>query len=98
MDPFHAFASYPTQILSPETVLHRVDADVESAMTRVAAYQGLAMVNYAKLVIPTEEEIRLALAEADATAAERVALIAEVRRPYVLRALAWLMKLGVLRH
>jgi glycosyltransferase involved in cell wall biosynthesis len=98
MDPFHAFASYPTQILSPETVLHRVDADVESAMNRVADYQGLAMVNYAKLVIPTEEEIRLALAAAEATAAERVALIAEVRRPYVLRALAWLMKLGVLRH
>jgi hypothetical protein len=98
MDPFHAFASYPTQILSPETVLHRVDADVESALSRVADYQGLAMVNYAKVVIPTEEEIRLALAEADATAAERVALIAEVRRPYVLRALAWLMKLGVLRH
>jgi alpha-maltose-1-phosphate synthase len=98
MDPFHAFASYPTQMLSPETVLHRVDADVESALSRLAAYQGLAMVNYAKLVIPTEEEIRLALAEAEATAAERVALIAEVRRPYVLRALAWLMKLGVLRH
>ncbi len=98
MDPFHAFASYPTQILSPETVLHRIDADVESALSRLAAYQGLAMVNYAKLVIPTEEEIRLALAAAEATAAERVALIAEVRRPYVLRALAWLMKLGVLRH
>jgi hypothetical protein len=98
LDPFHAFASYPTQMLSPETVLHRVDADVESAMNRVAAYQDLAMVNYAKLVMPTEEEIRFALAAAEATAAERVALIAEVRRPYVLRALAWLMKLGVLRH
>jgi hypothetical protein len=97
MDPFHAFASYPTQILSPETVLHRVDADVESAMNRVADYQGLAMVNYAKLVIPTEEEIRLALAAAEATAADRVAQITEARRPYVLRALAWLMKLGVLK-
>jgi hypothetical protein len=98
MDPFHAFASYPTQILSPETVLHRVDADVETALSRLAAYQDLAMVNYAKLVIPTEEEIRLALAEAEATAADRVAQITEARRPYVLRALAWLMKLGVLRH
>jgi len=98
LDPFHAFASYPTQTLLPESVLYRVDADVDTAMTRVAAYQGLAMVNYAKVVLPTEEEIRLALTAAEATAAERVAQIAEARRPYVLRTLVWMMKLGVLRN
>jgi starch synthase len=97
MDPFYAFASYPTRTLLPETVLRRADADVDTAMTRIAAYEGLAMVNYAKVVLPTEEEMRLALTAAEATAAERVAQITEARRPYVFRSLTWHIKLGVLR-
>jgi starch synthase len=97
MDPFHAFASYPTHTLTPETLLVRVDEDIEVAMKKVAAMRALAMVDFAKLVLPTEEEVRLVLSAPEATAAERVAAISEERRPYVLRALAWLMKLGVLR-
>jgi starch synthase len=97
MDPFHAFAGYPTHILTPETMLVRVDKDVEVALKKVTAMRALAMVDFAKLVLPTEEEVRLVLIAAEATAAERVAAISEERRPYVLRALAWLMKLGVLR-
>jgi hypothetical protein len=97
MDPFHAFASYPTQTLTPETLLVRVDEDVEVALKKVAAMRALAMVDFAKLVLPTEEEVRLVLSAAEATATERIAAISEERRPYVLRALAWLMKLGVLR-
>jgi len=96
MDPFHAFASYPTHTLTPETLLVRVDKDVEVALKKVAAMRALAMVDFAKLVLPTEEEVRLVLSAPEATAAERVAAISEERRPYVLRALAWLMKLGVL--
>jgi glycosyltransferase involved in cell wall biosynthesis len=97
MDPFHAFASYPTHILMPETMLVRMDADVEVALKKVAAMRALAMVDFAKLVLPTEEEVRLVLLAPEATATQRVAAISEERRPYVLRALAWLMKLGVLR-
>ena len=96
LDPFHAFAGYPTQVLSPDTVLHRVDADIESAMSRVAAFQGLAMVNYAKVVLPTEEEMRFVLTEANASAAERVSEIPDTRKAFVLRAMLWLIKLGVL--
>jgi hypothetical protein len=78
-------------------MLVRMDADVEVALKKVTAMRALAMVDFAKLVLPTEEEVRLVLSAAEATAAERVAAISEERRPYVLRALAWLMKLGVLR-
>jgi starch synthase len=97
MDPFHAFASYPTHTLTPETMLVRVDEDIEVALKKVAAMRALAMVDFAKLVLPTEEEVRLVLLPPEATAAERVAAISQERRLYVLRALAWLMKLGVLR-
>jgi hypothetical protein len=47
MDPFHAFARYPTQTLTPATKLERVDADMATASRRVAAYRELAMVNFA---------------------------------------------------
>jgi starch synthase len=97
LDPFHAFASYPTHTLTPETMLVRVDKDIEVALKKVAAMRALAMVDFAKLVLPTEEEVRLVLLAPEATATQRVAAISEERRPYVLRALAWLMKLGVLR-
>jgi hypothetical protein len=78
-------------------MLVRVDEDIEVALKKVAAMRVLAMVDFAKLVLPSEEEVRLVLLAPEATAAERVAAISQERRPYVLRALAWLMKLGVLR-
>jgi hypothetical protein len=98
MDPFHAFASYPTHTLTPETLLVRADKEVDVALKKVAAMRALAMVDFAKLVLPTEEEVRLVLLASEAAAAERVAQIAEARSPYVVRALAWLMKLGILSH
>ena len=38
MDPFHAFAAYPTQTLTEQTVLGLVDADVDTAL-RTLAYR-----------------------------------------------------------
>jgi starch synthase len=42
MDPFHAFAAYPTQTLTEQTVLGLVDGDVETGITRTLAYRQLA--------------------------------------------------------
>ena len=99
MDPFHAFASYPTQSLTPQTRLALVDADAQAAITRVLAYRQLAMVDFAKLILPSEAEIRTVLQTVTSTGAalEWVQGIAEDRRPFVFRALAWLVKLGVLK-
>lgn len=99
MDPFHAFASYPTQSLTPQTRLALVDADVNVAITRALAYRQLAMVDFAKVILPSEAEVRAVLQTTPSTGAalEWVQAIAEDRRPFVFRALAWLIKLGVLR-
>lgn len=99
MDPFHAFASYPTQALTPQTRLALVDADANTAITRALAYRQLAMVDFAKVILPSEAEIRAVLQTATSTGAalEWVQVIAEDRRPFVFRALAWLVKLGVLK-
>jgi len=100
MDPFHAFASYPTQVLTPKTMLGLVDTDVQTAILRVADYRALAMVDFAKVVLPTEAEVAVVLHNAAAgakTAAELIQGIPAERQAFVFRALVWLVKLGVLK-
>jgi len=100
MDPFHAFASYPTQALTPQTVLARVDADLQTSIQRISAYRQLAMVNFAQFVLPTEAETLAVLQSSTVqgcSAEDLIAAIEPERKPYVLRALAWLLKLGVLK-
>ena len=99
MDPFDAFASYPTQALTPQTVLALVDADADTALKRTSAYRQLAMIDFAKVILPSETEIQAVLHAASAgpkLAAELLAGIPAERQPFVFRCLAWLVKLGVL--
>ena len=99
MDPFHAFASYPTALLTPQTVLELVDADVQIAARRVADYRQLAMVNFAKVVLPTDAEVQAVLqaAASPRPAIELVQAIPAERQAFVFRTLVWLVKLGVLK-
>lgn len=100
MDPFHAFASYPTQALQASTVLCLVDNSLEAATTRLQTYQGMAMVNFAKWVLPSDEEIMAVLQQAaigPQAALELIKTIDDVRKPFVFRALAWLLKQGILK-
>ena len=99
MDPFHAFARYPTQTLTPATKLERVDADMATASRRVAAYRELAMVNFAHVVLPEPKEVEMILAAAPGPtpALSLVAGVDSHRQVFVLRSLAWLVKLGVLK-
>ena len=100
MDPFCAFAAYPTQRFTAQTMLGLVDGDVGTAIARTHAYRQLAMVDFAKAILPSEAEIRsvlMAAATGPKTAAELVGAIPAERQAHVFRALVWLVKLGVLR-
>ncbi len=66
MDPWHAFAAYPTRPLQPRTPLALVDADAAQAWSRAQALLALNMVNYAQAVLPTPAEIQLVLRAAQA--------------------------------
>ena len=58
------------------------------------------MVNFANYVIPSEEEIRTVLEGLATGAQEAGQLVGEIpleRQAFVLRGLAWLVKLGILR-
>lgn len=100
MDPFHAFSGYSTQTLVPQTILGLVDADATAAIRRVSAYRALAMVDFAKVILPNEDEIQAILevvAIGPKAAVDLVQAVPAERQAFVFRALAWLIKLGVLR-
>ncbi|MBU3694612.1 MAG: glycosyltransferase family 4 protein [Rhodocyclaceae bacterium] len=100
MDPFEAFAAYPSRSLKPDTLLALADGDAATALQRLAAYRQLAMVSFAQPVLPDAAEAQQvieALASGPRAAADVVAGIAEARRGLVFRGLVWLLKLGVLR-
>lgn len=100
LDPFYAFGDYPTHVLAQETLLGLVVENPNLAMLRVQKYSSLTMVNYAKFVLPSEDEIKSVVAAASngpRPAIHLVEGIAADRKAYVFRALTWLMKIGVLR-
>lgn len=99
-DPFAAFASYPTHILNEATVLETTSADVEALCAHVEAMRSLAMVNFAKLVLPTPDEVRLVLITAVKAPMRAVDLVRDIsmeRRAHVFRGLGWLLKVGALK-
>lgn len=100
MDPFNAFASYPTMVLAPETMLTLVHSDSATALASVRSMRELAMVDFAKLVLPTDEEIVTVLTAAESgprSAVELVAALIGERQAFVFRSLCWLVKLGLLK-
>jgi starch synthase len=99
MDPFHAFAGYPTKAITPQTQLTLVDIDFQTAINRALAYRQLAMVNFANFILPTEDEIHAVLNAASSNPRTAQALLLSIetsRQAFVFRALAWLVKVGVL--
>lgn len=100
MDPFHAFGGYASQTLTPQTLLALADGDANAALKRLTAYRELAMVDFARAVLPTADEVRLVIevaGEGPKPAGAMIEGIPAARRPFVLRGLAWLVKLGVLK-
>jgi glycosyltransferase involved in cell wall biosynthesis len=103
LDPTIGFAKHPTQHLTRTTELMLTEPSAASALAKLARYRELAMVNYASYVFPSDEELQLLFKQAESTlpsactAEDLLSDIAPQRQPYVLRALAWLCKLGLLQ-
>jgi glycosyltransferase involved in cell wall biosynthesis len=96
IDPFTSFAGYPTQTLHGQTVLRLARPDAAQAL---AQWRALAMVSFAKPVLPSDDECQRiidALRQGPRTAADLVESIATERRALVLRGLAWMVKMGAL--
>jgi len=100
MDPFYSFDEYPTSVLALETLFVLVDTNSQDALDRLKTYIQLAMVNYAKLVMPSIDEITQVLNKLQSgpiSAGELVKQLPNNRQAYVFRSLLWLLKLNILK-
>jgi starch synthase len=68
MDPWHAFAAYPTQPLRPDTPLALAAPDAQQAWARAQVLGALNMVSFAQAVMPSPTEIQQVLRAAQAAA------------------------------
>jgi glycosyltransferase involved in cell wall biosynthesis len=100
LDPFDAFAAYPSQILRPSTCLTLADPDVEASLRRLRSLLKLDMVSFSKVVLPRPAELEDLLRQVGPGSREARALVSPgepARRRLLFRALAWLVKLDLLR-
>lgn len=101
LEPFHNFARYPTHTLTAKTRLQFADGiDADTALMRAGELRELKMVEFGNRLLPTEDELYEVLAAVKAgrmAAGELVRDIPGKRRLTVFRALAWLVKMGILR-
>lgn len=101
MDPFKAFENYPTLHLKVDTWLSLVEPTASRSMARVRALLQLTMISYAKAVLPTEDEMQIILSRCEGAPRQAKSLVQDLpatRKLVVLRALAWLVKLHVLKQ
>ena len=100
LDPFYSFSNYPTSRLTPSTLLSLVDEDEHLAIKRWRTYQNLSMVNYAKNIWIKDSEIESIFNAASSKPVMAETLLKNIapdRKPYALRSLAWLLKMGLLK-
>jgi len=100
LDPFHAYANYPTHTLTEVSTLELADPDIASATARLNNFRKLTMVDYSSYVIPSDQEIAhvlTALASGPQRAADLLNDMEQGRRAAVLRGLGYLAKLGAIR-
>jgi alpha-maltose-1-phosphate synthase len=100
MDPFKAFAGYPSAQLQPQNSVELVDRDLSRSINRYHELSALTMVAFAGAVLPTHEEMAAVLTAAAQGPQPAHHLLADVppeRRALVFRSLVWLIKLQVLR-
>jgi glycosyltransferase involved in cell wall biosynthesis len=99
LDPTISFSHYPTKTLTLETPLRLAHEDSESALSILRKHRNLKMLDFAAYVIPKDEELEhvlRALGDDGKKASEILVGIEEARRPYVLRGLGWLAKIGII--
>ena len=103
LDPTIAFANYGTLHLAPNTKLTLSEQTAGHALEKLAEYKGLAMVNFAEYMFPTDAEIKSVFEIAErnlpqsSSAEDLLHGASELRRPFVFRGLVWLCKLGLLQ-
>lgn len=100
-DPFHIFASYPSQTLNEDSVVRRKHALISQSEKVLKDVMALAMVSFAKPVMPSQSDLLTLLqnlSDQPMKCEELILCLPERKRVQGLRGIAWLIKLGLIEH
>ena len=100
LDPTIAFNSYPSNKISLNSYVASNFHDIFALKERYKELVQLEVVRYSKYIIPTNHEIEIIFANVSMTPMpiERLLIgIDESRKLYSLRAVCWLLKIGLFR-
>jgi glycosyltransferase involved in cell wall biosynthesis len=97
LDPFAAFASWPSAQLTPETV---VELAPDASLAQLRAYRALGINRFATSSLPTLEEFGQIFGSIESRPTqvdELLDTLGPCDRPTLLRGLVWLCKMDLLR-
>jgi glycosyltransferase involved in cell wall biosynthesis len=97
LDPFALFASYPSARLSPETI---VELAPDASLAQLRQYRELGINRFASSSLPTLEEFGQIFGSIESRPMqvdELLDTLGPCDRPTLLRGLAWLCKMDLLR-
>jgi glycosyltransferase involved in cell wall biosynthesis len=97
LDPFALFASYPSAQLTPETI---VELASDASLAQLRAYRELGINRFASSSLPTLEEFGQIFGSIESRPMqvdELLDTLGHCDRPTLLRGLAWLCKMDLLR-
>ena len=101
IDPTISFSHYPTASISETTRLKLLAPSAVAGLRDLSKYRKLRMVDYAGYIVPSDEELALVFEAAErklpsgCTPKELLMDIPEVRKPFVMRGIVWLCKMGL---
>ena len=101
LDPFHAFAHYATQALAGDDELELASDGLDASQAQAQAWRALAMVNFAKWVLPDTalvEPVLQRLAQGPTPVSGLLSLVAPEQRAVLWRGLVWMLKMGLVRR
>ena len=102
LDPFYAFASYPTKKIRPQSLLCLSDKDSDVAIRRFRKLIQLKMVSYVKDRMASQQQLESLLLRLSSTSVSAEKLISETcsnadeeRRLFL--SIVWMIKLGLVK-
>jgi hypothetical protein len=97
LDPFELFATYPTMQITPASM---VELAPDASLALLRRYRELAINRYAHAALPTLEEFGQIFGSIESRPMqvdELLDALGPCDRPTLLRGLAWLCKMDLLR-
>ena len=95
LDPFDAFSSYPSQIISDKSIIKLIAKSASKALQEFIHIKNLSIINYANYVIPDEDfvkELFISIEVKDKSVDTLKVKFNHLNNIYFLRSLIWLSK------